>query len=140
MEKGLNLVSVHHVAMYKQRLYLKILAIMRVVTLGTFTIHGENKVKILNVWSLREMIIVRVSWTRLMQIVKKTTKANKTGMVNKLTTQPVKPKTGPLNQLLKLKIGPPKPVLVTRTGLKLTPDKVGKLKKQFLIFNAKFIF
>merc|ERR1712014_320152 len=70
----------------------------------------------------------------------KTTKANKTGMANKLTTQPVKPKTGPLNQLLKLKIGPPKPVLVTRTGLKLTPDKVGKLKKQFLIFNAKFIF
>merc|ERR1711923_536545 len=70
----------------------------------------------------------------------KTTKVNKTGMANKLTTQLVKPKTGPLNQLLKLKIGPPRPVLVTRTGLKLTPDKVGKLKKQFLIFNAKFIF
>merc|ERR1711879_606987 len=71
----------------------------------------------------------------------KTSKANKTGMANKLTTQPVKPKTGPLNQLLKLKIGPLKPVLVTRTGLKLMPDKVGKLTKfDNLIFNAKFIF
>ena len=68
---------VQHVVLYKQRLYLKILAIMRVVTLVIFTIHGENKVTILNVWSLREMIIVRVSWTRLMQIVKKTTKAEK---------------------------------------------------------------
>merc|ERR1711879_325849 len=55
----------------------------------------------------------------------KTTKANKTGMANKLTTQPVKPKIGPL-----------KPVLVIRTGLKLMPDKVGKLTKFNLIFNA----
>merc|ERR1712038_1870156 len=72
----------------------------------------------------------------------KTTKANKTGMVNKLTTQLVKPKTGPLNQPLKLKIGLPKPPVATKTGLKLTPDKVGKLLKQklILIFNAKFIF
>merc|ERR1712154_360916 len=71
----------------------------------------------------------------------KTSKANKTGTANKLTTPPVKPKTGPLNQLLKPKIGPPKPVLVTRTGLKLMPDKVGKQEtKIIIIFNAKFIF
>merc|ERR1712173_525133 len=71
----------------------------------------------------------------------KTTKANKTGTVNKLTTQLAKPKTGPLNQPLKLKIGPLKPELATRTGLKLMPDKVGRLKqKLILIFNAKFIF
>ena len=66
---------VQHVVLYKQRLYLKILAIMRVFTLEIFTTHGENKV--LNVIILRKMSIVCVNWTLLMQHVKRTTKAMK---------------------------------------------------------------
>ena len=66
---------VQHVALYKQPLYLKILAIMRVFTLEIFTTHGENKV--LNVTILRKMPIVRVNWTSLIMLVKMNTKAMK---------------------------------------------------------------
>ena len=62
-------------ALYKQRLYLKILAIMRVFTLEIFTTHGENKV--LNVTILRKMSIVCVNWTLPIQLVKRITKAMK---------------------------------------------------------------
>ena len=73
----MKLVLVNHVALFRQGLYLKILAIMRVSTLEIITIHGENKVTNLNVRSLREMNFVRVNWTMLIKLVQRTTKAKK---------------------------------------------------------------
>ena len=73
----MKLVLVHHVALFRQRLYLKILAIMKVFTLEIITTHGENKVTNLNVRNLREMTFVRVNWTMLIKLVQMTTKAKK---------------------------------------------------------------
>merc|ERR1712183_181433 len=67
---------------------------------------------------------LKTNKTPLLPTGTKTSKPSKLGKVKPLTTRQHKSKTGLLN---KLKTGLPRPLVVTKTGLRLMPDKVGKL-------------